>query len=78
MINIDEVHKQLLEAQNTHPPQLTIREMGSVLEIESTGHMQTILDKLIEDGLAERVQRGSKHVYRILPRKYKHNGGRHG
>lgn len=77
MINIDEVHKQLLEAQNTHPPQLTIREMGSVLDNSNPSHVAYILEKLVEAGLAEKVQRGMKHVYRILPQSHKHNGGRH-
>lgn len=65
-------HQKLLEAQDAHPPTLTIREMGGVLGIESPSHVKYILDDLVEKGLALRVQRGKKNVYRIISPSYKH------
>ena len=69
-INPEEAHKKFLEAQNEKKPTLTLKEMGELINVESHSHVTYILDGLIRDGLAEKIKRGAKSVYRIL----KNNG----
>lgn len=78
MINVEEKHEILLKAQNAHLPILTLEQMGVALGIKSGshGHVTYILDRLVEAGLAEKIRRGSKHVYRIVDPQYRHNEGR--
>jgi DNA-binding transcriptional ArsR family regulator len=70
-MNLDEKHQKLLDAQNAHPPTLTMLEMGEVLDMTSKGHLSWLLGRLVEAGLAEKIQRGTKHVYRMVELKYK-------
>lgn len=74
-MDISENHKKLLEAQASAVPTLTIRQMGEVIGKDSPGHVFYILDEMVKQGLAEKVKRGKKHVYRMLPAEYKHNRG---
>jgi hypothetical protein len=71
MSDSDLAHRQqqLYQAQQSKAPHLTVREMGDVIGISSTSHVFSILDEMVEQGLAEKVKRGQKHVYRILPIK---------
>jgi len=69
-------HEKLLEAQESALPHLTIREMGNVLGIKSTSHVRYILDNLVDNGLAEKIQRGTTHVYRMVKLAYRHNQGK--
>ena len=77
MRDIEETHKKLLEAQEAHPPIMTIREMGGALGSDSPSYVKFLLDKLVDLGLAERVMRGKKHVYRIVNKGYRHNEAKH-
>jgi predicted transcriptional regulator len=77
-MDISEKHKLLLEAQEKQSPQLTLRQMGEVLGIASTGHIRYILNLMVNEGLAEKTQRGLKSVYHIKSGfVYKHNEGKH-
>ena len=69
-------HAKLLDAQNKQPPHLTIRQMGEALGIDSTSYIRYILDRLIEQGLVQKIQVGKKHVYRMLRPSYRHNEGK--
>jgi hypothetical protein len=74
VMDIYEKHQKLLDAQSAHSPMLTIREMGEVLETNSTSYVVWFLEKLVKQGLAVKESRGiSKHVYRIISPSYKHN-----
>ena len=77
MRDINETHQKLLEAQNAHNPAMSIRDMGEVLGTDSPSYVKWLLDKLVAAGLAEKIQRGSKHVYRMVEPKYQHNSERH-
>jgi hypothetical protein len=77
MSDILEKHRKLLAAQDSKLPQMTIREMGEVIGSESTSYIKWILDKLIDAGLAVKIQRGDKHIYRLVEPGYKHNPGAH-
>jgi len=50
--------------------------MGNVLGIKSTSHVRYILDNLVDNGLAEKIQRGTTHVYRMVKLAYRHNQGK--
>lgn len=65
-INPHEAHKKFLEAQSTKHPTLTLQEMGDLIDVKSHSHVTYILDNLIREGLAEKIKRGAKSVYRIL------------
>jgi len=65
-------HAKLLQAQEAHPPTLTLREMGDVLDINSLSHVRYILDDLVAKGMAEKIQRGKKNVYRMITPHYNH------
>jgi len=69
-------HKILLAEQEQQPPHLTIRQMGEALGVESTSHIIYMLEALVAEGLAEKVQVGKKHIYRMLKPSYKHNEGK--
>ena len=69
-------HAKLLDIQEKQPPHLTIRQMGEALNIESTSYIRFVLNSLIEQGLAEKVQVGKKHIYRMLKPSYRHNEGK--
>jgi len=77
MTSILEKHQQLLEAQEAKQPQLSLREMGGVIGSESPGYVSWLLSRLVALGLAEKIERGGKHVYRIVPAKYRHNPESH-
>ena len=62
-----------MDAQDTHLPMLTLREMGVIMNTKSTSYVQFILNKLVAEGLAIKERRGLKHVYRFVPQSYKHN-----
>jgi predicted transcriptional regulator of viral defense system len=66
MDKITDRYQKLLEAQATHQPTMTIREMGAVLNIRSTSYIRLILDRLVAEGRAVKIRRGLKHVYRIV------------
>jgi predicted transcriptional regulator len=72
-MDIYEKYQKLLDAQNTHSPMLTIREMGEVLNTGSTSYVKFILEKLVKEGLAVKERRGLRNVYRIVSPSYKHN-----
>jgi predicted transcriptional regulator len=76
VMDIEKKHKQLLEAQSQRHPTLTMSEMGDVLGSESSGYISWLLEKLVRLGMAEKIQRGGKHVYRIVD-SYKHNPESH-
>jgi hypothetical protein len=76
-MTIEEKHRKLLEAQKKQHPTLTMSEMGDVLGSESSGYVSWLLDKLVKAGLAEKIQRGGKHVYRMVEAGYKHNPEKH-
>lgn len=65
-INPLDAHKKFLQAQNQKHPTLTLQEMGDLIGVKSHSHVTYILEGLIRDGLAERIQRGDKSVYRVL------------
>jgi len=50
--------------------------MGEALGVESTSHIIYMLEALVAEGLAEKVQVGKKHIYRMLKPKYRHNEGK--
>lgn len=66
MINPLEAHKKFLQAQSQKHPTLTLEEMGDLINVKSHSHVTYILEGLIRDGLAERIQKGKKSVYRVL------------
>ena len=76
LMDYSDKHKILLAEQDQQPPHLTIRQMGEALNIESTSYIRFVLNSLIEQGLAEKVQVGKKHIYRMLRPSYRHNEGK--
>jgi predicted transcriptional regulator len=65
-INPLEAHQKFLQAQSEKHPTLTLQEMGRLIGVESHSHVTYILENLIREGLAEKIERGKKNVYRIL------------
>ena len=76
LMDYSDKHAKLLDIQDKQPPHLTIRQMGEALDIDSTSYIRYILDRLIEQGLVQKIQVGKKHVYRMLRPSYRHNEGK--
>ena len=77
MRDIEETHKKLLEAQSAQFPQMSLRDMGDVLDTPNPSYVRFLLDKLVSLGLAIKIPRGTGHVYRIVEGGYHHNEARH-